>query len=274
MCLPLCRQELTMTPMCDATLLEVGHALFGDDFRLERRDVVDSTQEVVRAAAREGAAAGFCCVAAAQTAGRGRQGRTWTAAPGAALLCSLLLRCAESWAAGVPLAAGLAVRASVRDLGVEARVKWPNDVLVERRKLAGILTEVEGRAPAHPAGVAVVLGIGVNLRVEDAGTDVSFTSLHRLLDAAPTADAMLAGLMVNLMPRLRTLATAGIPGLREEWRRCAVGLGETVRAQTPVGEVTGVAEDLADDGALLVRTPGGTVRLLAGDVHLGTPPPR
>ena len=109
-----------------------------------------STQDVVLRAAQDGADEGFCCLAGEQTSGRGRQGREWVAPPGAALLASVLLRRSASVAPGIPFAAGLAlVDVLAADYGVTAGLKWPNDVLVDRRKLAGILGEVDqgGRAP-------------------------------------------------------------------------------------------------------------------------------
>ena len=163
-------------------LLVAGATAFpGFSFRWVSR--TPSTQDLVRAAARAGAAAGHLVAAGEQTAGRGRQGRRWEAPPGGALLASILLR-PRAGAEGVPLAAGLAVTDALARLGVEARLKWPNDVLAGGGKLAGILAEVEPAAPGP--GVAVVLGIGVNLRVDAFPEGVAGASLHRLLAHVPT----------------------------------------------------------------------------------------
>ena len=145
-----------------------------------------STQEVVLRAARDGAAEGFTCLAAEQTAGRGRQGRAWVAPAGSALLASVLLRRSPTVAAGIPFAAGLAlVDVLAAELGVAAGLKWPNDVLVDGRKLAGILCEVE---PAASKGelVAVALGIGVNLTVSGFPEGPEAVSLHTLVARPPT----------------------------------------------------------------------------------------
>jgi BirA family biotin operon repressor/biotin-[acetyl-CoA-carboxylase] ligase len=135
-------------------------------------------------------------------------------------------------------------------------------------KLAGILAEVEPAA-AGP-GTAVVLGIGVNLRVEEFPEGATGTSLHRLLAPAPppTAEELLTLLIPALAARLHALEREGLAALLDGWRARAVGLGGAVVAETPAGRVRGRAVDVDVDGALLLETAAGTVRLLAGDVHL------
>jgi BirA family biotin operon repressor/biotin-[acetyl-CoA-carboxylase] ligase len=246
-------------------LLVAGATAFpGFSFRWISR--TPSTQDLVRAAARAGAAAGHLVVADEQTAGRGRQGRRWEAPPGSALLASILLRPRVA-AEGVPLAAGLAVTDALAPLGVGARLKWPNDVIAGGGKLAGILVEVEPAATGP--GVAVVLGIGVNLRVEEFPEGVAGASLHRLLAPAPppSAEELLVALLPALGSRVRSLGGGGIAALLPDWRSRAIGLGGAVVAETPAGRVEGRAVDVDADGALLVETEAGVVRLLAGDAH-------
>ena len=229
-----------------------------------------STQDIVLQAARDGADEGFCCLAAEQTSGRGRQGREWIAAPGTALLASVLVRRSPSVAAGIPFAAGLAlVDVLGADHGVTARLKWPNDVLVDRRKLAGILCEVE---PGQPSGeeLALALGLGVNLHVDRFPDGIEAVSLHTLVEHAPAAEDLLISWSDALAPRIATLEGGGIGAILGDWRRCAVGLGEAVRVAGPAGVIDGVAVDVGDDGALLVEASGQTHRFLAGDVHLTT----
>ena len=233
---------------------------------------VGSTQDAVRAAARGGAAEGYCCVADEQTSGRGRQSRSWVAPAGAALLVSVLLCPSEQAAPGVPIAAGLAVVDALQAAyAVTARLKWPNDVLAGGAKLAGLLAEVEPAA-ARPGRVAVVLGLGLNLTVEEFPPGIAGASLHRLMAARPERDALLDAWLAALWSRLATLEAAGVAGLRDDWRRHAAGLGEPVEVNSPNGVLRGTAEDIDDDGALLVCTDSGTVRVLAGDVHLSPPP--
>jgi BirA family biotin operon repressor/biotin-[acetyl-CoA-carboxylase] ligase len=210
----------------------------------------DSTNERARELASAGAPHGALVTAAEQTAGRGRQGRTWTAPPGRALLLSLVLRVEQP--ALVPLAAGVATAETV---GHHARIKWPNDVLVEGRKVAGIL--VEGR----PQEGWAVLGIGLNVAIrpddfppelrDSAGTlgrepTELEPTLHRLLDAL---ERWLEADQDTVIAAWR--ARDALEGRRIEW---AEGAGKAV--------------GIDDAGRLLVGTSSGTVALDAGEVHL------
>lgn len=243
------------------------HAFPG--FELRCLASTTSTQDVVRRAARAGASPGFCCLAAAQSAGRGRQQRRWVAAPGAALLFSLLVRSAPGRVSGVPIAAGVAVRGGIAAVtGCDARVKWPNDILIGSRKLAGILCEVEPRAPGD--GIAVVIGVGINLTTASFPPGVAGVSLHELVASPPSARRLLAALLPEIASRLALLEGAGMAPLREEWMRHAAGIGARLTATSSAGSVTGVAQGLDDDGALVISGDHGTVRVLAGDVHINS----
>ena len=202
-----------------------------------------STNERARTLAEGGAPHGTLVTASEQTAGRGRQGRTWVTPPGTAIAASLILRTFDDL---LPLRAGLAVA----DLaGIEARVKWPNDVLLGDRKLAGILAEA--RAPDW-----VVLGIGVNVTSvppELAGTAAAL--------GRDDVEPALAELLAALERRLAQPADEVLHDLRA--RDALRG----ARVQWSGGEGTGAGID--DTGALLVATPGGeTISLSAGEVHL------
>lgn len=233
-----------------------------------------STQDLVLEAARAGADEGFCCVADEQTAGRGRQGRVWVAPAGSALLASVLLRRAPTVAVGIPFAAGLAVVDSlVTTCGVTAALKWPNDVLIDGRKLAGILSEVEPGS-SDAAKVAVVLGIGLNLSVVDFPAGVAGISLNAVCDRPPVADTILQAWWNALGVRIAALEAGGIAAITGDWRRNATGLTSPVTVQTATRTLEGTALDIADDGALLVDSGGQVHRVLAGDVHLGSRPVR
>jgi BirA family transcriptional regulator, biotin operon repressor / biotin---[acetyl-CoA-carboxylase] ligase len=210
-----------------------------------------STNDRARALAAAGAPHGTLVTAGEQTAGRGRQGRTWSAPPGRALLCSLVLRDYDPL---LPLRAGLAVA----DLaGDAARVKWPNDVLVDGRKVAGILVE------ARPQDGWAVLGIGVNVAVDLADLPPELRDRAGTLGRAPgELEAALTELLAALENRLAEPPAAALDALRAR---------DALRDR-PVrwadGEGTGAGID--DAGALLVRLPGGElVTLDAGEVHLG-----
>ena len=241
-------------------------------FSVERVARTTSTQDVVRRAARAGAPDGFCCLAGEQTAGRGRQGRRWQAPPGSSMLASVLVRLTAGAAPGVPFAAGLAMVDALASLcpGVDARLKWPNDVLAGGRKLAGLLAEVEP-ASGEPDELAVAVGAGLNLRVDHFPPGVDAVSLHRLTNNVPDADTLLDAWLPALDGRLIQLESEGLPGVLLDWKTRAAGLGRPVRAQAGSGVVEGIAADIADDGALLIVTGEATIRLLAGDVHLLDP---
>ncbi|HTE63919.1 MAG TPA: biotin--[acetyl-CoA-carboxylase] ligase [Solirubrobacteraceae bacterium] len=217
--------------------------------RLHLRET-PSTNDRARALAAGGAPHGALVTAGMQTAGRGRQGRTWAAPPGQALLLSLLLRDYDPL---LPLRAGLAVA----DLaGEQALVKWPNDVLVGGRKLAGILVE------ARPEEGWAVLGIGVNVAVDLAALPPEVRDRAATLGRSPVElESTLSELLVALERRLAEPPAACLAALR---------VRDALRDQ-PVrwaeGEGTGAGID--DTGALLVRLPGGTLQTLAaGEVHL------
>jgi BirA family transcriptional regulator, biotin operon repressor / biotin---[acetyl-CoA-carboxylase] ligase len=218
--------------------------------RLHLRET-SSTNDRARALAAAGAPHGALVTAGAQSAGRGRQGRTWAAPPGRALLMSLLLRDYDPL---LPLRAGLAVA----DLaGADALVKWPNDVLLGGRKLAGILVE------ARPQGGWAVLGVGVNVAVDVAELPPELRERAATLGRAPDAlEETLRELLDHLERRLAEPAADCLAALRAR---------DALRDR-PIrwagGEGTGAGID--DSGALLVRLPDGTVNTLdAGEVHLG-----
>jgi BirA family biotin operon repressor/biotin-[acetyl-CoA-carboxylase] ligase len=252
----------------DQAALEHAGRLAFPGFRLRALASTTSTQDLVRAAARAGAAPGFCCMADFQSGGRGRQDRAWIAPAGSALLFSILVSVGHPHLGGVSIAAGLAMRAAIAATsGCDGRLKWPNDIQVGGRKLAGILCEVEPAAPGD--GTAVVIGAGVNLAVPGFPEGVAGVSLHALAATPPSAARLLAAALPGLAERLAALEKAGMAPLRAEWMEHAAGIGATVTATSGAGTITGIAEGIDDDGALLVRGDTATVRVIAGDVHMG-----
>jgi BirA family biotin operon repressor/biotin-[acetyl-CoA-carboxylase] ligase len=214
--------------------------------------ITDSTNDRAKALAAAGAPHGTLVTAAEQQAGRGRQGRTWTAPAGRALLLSIVLR---DWPAILPLAAAVAVT----DLaGAQATIKWPNDVLLGGGKVAGIL--VEGR----PQEGWAVLGIGLNVAVRDADLPAELRGRAATLGLEPSAiEPLLAALLGALGARLAEDPAA----LLDAFRARDALLGRDVRWQHGAGVAAGV--DAA--GRLLVDLPGGTrAALEAGEVHLAT----
>jgi BirA family biotin operon repressor/biotin-[acetyl-CoA-carboxylase] ligase len=219
---------------------------------------VASTQTLARSWAEAGAAEGAVVLADHQTVGRGRRGRAWTAPPGTALLFSVVLRPplpVARWPE-IPLAAGCAVAEALEGAaGVAASLKWPNDVLVAGRKLAGILAEAVAGAPP-----LVVLGIGVNVsqRETDWPPDLAARAQSLAGLAAPvTRRELLTAVLARLNAWYAVLLDEGFEAVRIAWRQRGL-LGTRVRL--PAGE--GTAVDLAPRGELIVRRADGQTVLL------------
>ena len=215
---------------------------------------VDSTNLRARELALAGAPHGTTVTAAEQTAGRGRQGRTWTAPAGRALLVSVLLRDPPKL---LPLVAAVAVAETV---GAEAQIKWPNDVLLGGRKVAGIL--VEGR----PQEGWAVAGIGLNVALRDEDLPQELRGRATGMGLEPRdVEPVLARLLTRLDARVRDDGGA----LLEAWRARDALLGREISWSAG----SGVAEGVDEGGRLLVRTGDGVIALDAGEVHLGTVAP-
>lgn len=212
--------------------------------------LTDSTNERAKELAAAGAPHGTLVTADEQSAGRGRQGRVWSAPPRSAVLMSVVLRDLDEL---LPLTAAVAI---CEALPVEARIKWPNDVWIEGRKVAGIL--IEGR----PQESWAVLGIGLNVTTETFPSELAeiATSL-RLAGVETDAETVLPELLASLHHWLAAPADTVLAA----WRALDALRGERVRWSD--GE--GTADGIDDAGSLLVETGGGLVTLDAGEVHLG-----
>ena len=244
--------------------------------------VTGSTNADLLARAADGEAEGAVLAAEQQDAGRGRMGRAWVAPPRAALAFSVLLRpqdvppARRSW---LSLLAGVAAATSVRTAaGVDAQLKWPNDVLAGGAKLGGILAEA--------AGDAVVVGIGLNVstgpdELPPPGPGALAATSLRLSGAALSGsarldrEALLADLLAGFERWYRAwcqvMGDAERSGLHAAYTRLSATLGRRVRVERPGGQqVTGLATGLDPDGRLLVReSPDTEVAVAAGDVvHL------
>jgi BirA family biotin operon repressor/biotin-[acetyl-CoA-carboxylase] ligase len=229
-------------------------------FEIEYHDAIDSTNRRARELAAAGAA-DTAVLAAEQTGGRGRLEREWDS-PEGGLWTSLVLRpdLPPARVSLLTLAAAVAVTDAAREAGVDARIKWPNDVIVPGadgdRKLAGVLTELRGEADR--AAWAVV-GCGVNVNVDAADLPEGATSVR-----AAAGDVPLRAFCQRVFERFHELRSDP-DGIVEAWRERAATLGREVRVETGTGEVVGEAIDVTDAGALVVRTEGGERTVHAGD---------
>ncbi len=230
---------------------------------------VSSTMDVAHQLAGEGADEGLLIVAAEQTAGRGRAGRSWMSPPGG-LYLSLVLRPQRDPAEWPQLAlvAGLAAAQSVPKLSKKQKptIRWPNDVLVDGRKLAGILTEA--KVDAH-GNRYVVVGLGMNLttRAEDL-PDVA-TSLTQLLDEPPAIWQMAARFVTRFERAYCDWHADTFAAIRSELLPWISLFGQVVQITTPTDTFEAQATDLDEQGRLLVRLDSGIIRPVdVGDVTL------
>jgi BirA family biotin operon repressor/biotin-[acetyl-CoA-carboxylase] ligase len=234
--------------------------------RLITHDAIGSTNAEALRLAREGERGPLWIVARTQTAGRGRRGRTWVSEPGN-LYASLLLtdpaqpeRCPE-----LSFVAALALHDAIggRIPGLAARLvlKWPNDLLIDRNKFAGILVEGEG--------AAVAIGIGVNCvhhpdRTETPATDLASAGVRTSPDSlfAPLSGAMIARLA-------QWDRSAGFAAIRADWLTRAAGVGKPIRVKTGEAELAGQFDGIDEAGRLVLRLADGTMQAVAaGDVFL------
>lgn len=230
----------------------------------------DSTQRVARELARDGCEEGTCVVAEAQTAGRGRLGRSWHSPPGTNVYLSIVLRppLPPGRVPQLALVAGLAVADAVAGVpGLVPRLKWPNDVVLDGRKAAGILTEMEAEVErVHH----VVAGIGLNVNAAEfppelAGRATSLClGVGRLVDRAAVTGALLAA----FERRYERFIAEGFAPVRREWEERSWLGGKEVRVAAPEGEIRGRVLGLDEDGALRLETPSGERLVVGGEVTL------
>jgi BirA family transcriptional regulator, biotin operon repressor / biotin---[acetyl-CoA-carboxylase] ligase len=221
-----------------------------------------STQDLARSAANAGADQGWTVITDLQLEGRGRRGRAWVAAEGTALLFSTILHPPVDVLALLPLLAALSVAGGIEvATGVVAELKWPNDVLVNDLKLAGILLE-------HPGGAAVILGVGVNVNQLAVDLPSGATSLRALTGRPLDREPVLAAILNDLANAYDRADREGVAWIVPGWRSRSSMLGKPVAFERDGATIRGVAEDLGSNGALLVRLGDGTrVSVIAGEVE-------
>jgi BirA family biotin operon repressor/biotin-[acetyl-CoA-carboxylase] ligase len=228
-----------------------------------------STMDLAALMAQEGAAHGAVLVADEQTAGRGRRGTTWASPPGAGLYFSFVARpsASASTLSLLTLAAGVAVRDGIAtSTGLAPELKWPNDLLVGRRKLAGILAE--GHAIGTPEQ-AVIIGVGLNVLRASYPPDVRerATSIEDELGRPVDGGPLLAEILISLWDRLARLEQS--PGdILQSWRAASPN---AVGTRVEWEHRQGVTAGIDDGGALLVKTSSGIERIIAGELHWHLP---
>jgi BirA family biotin operon repressor/biotin-[acetyl-CoA-carboxylase] ligase len=252
----------------------LGHVLF-------TRAEVESTNDEVWDLAQQGADEGACVVADAQSQGRGRQGRGWHTAPGKGLALSVLLhaRCdpprgpSEASRYGTaPLVAGVALALAFDALGLEGRLKWPNDLLMGGRKVSGLLAE--GKRTADGVD-CVVLGLGVNVAqtAEDFPAELHALATSIALQGKSVAREYVAAAFLNALEPLWDEHQEGdARQALDLWRERAAFWGRPVTVDSPTGRIEGTAEGLDDRGGLVIApAKGPKVTVYAGDLHVSWP---
>ncbi len=259
----------------------LGPRAISAGYRLVAFDSIGSTNAEALSRAREGERGSIWFVTSEQTAGRGRRHRPWIA-PRGNLACSILetIDTSPAVAATLGFAAGLALEAALQKSSLEASLrtagsddmkislKWPNDVLAGRQKLAGILLEAEA-VPGE--GLAVVVGIGTNVVGAPEGTPTPATSL-RAIGVDIGAEELFATLS-DSWAEFRGLwdQGRGFGAIRRLWLERAAGLGEAVAVHTGGATVTGTFDTIDEAGCMIVRTSSGDrVPISAGDVYFGS----
>jgi BirA family transcriptional regulator, biotin operon repressor / biotin---[acetyl-CoA-carboxylase] ligase len=237
-------------------------------FNLQILDEVASTNTYLMQ--QKGIAHATCVAAHVQTHGKGRRGRTWVSQLGASLTFSLLWRfqCGAAALSGLSLGVGVALIRALKSLGVnDAQLKWPNDVLVDGKKLAGILIELQGDLEGPSAAV---IGVGFNLNLpKNMLASIDQPAIDLVTVKKIDQNILLGNLLKHLADVLSGFEAHGFIGLRDEWLRYHAYHNKSVRMLLPNGTaVQGVVQGVADDGILLVETALGLQRFSAGEISL------
>ena len=257
----LTRRGYKLAAPLDLLSLNVVRQCLGNDAArvdIDVLDTVDSTNsELARRSVNVALPSGTCIVTEIQTAGRGRRGRTWQSGLGTSLMFSLLWRFEKGAAqlGGLSLVVGLAIATALRNSGVvDAAVKWPNDILIDHKKLGGILIETQGDMLGP---TAAVIGIGINVNLPDQmkqAIDQPATDFLSHTTMPITRNALLAAILQALIPSLGKFNTLGFTAFRDEWlglhayHDCVVTVSQN-ESEPFAAMVSGVAYD----GSLLVK---------------------
>ncbi len=236
---------------------------------IEILPTIDSTNAYLLSKLREGLPSGHACFAEYQSAGRGRRGRKWFSPFGCNIFLSLSWRFTHDFAAleGLTLCIAIAVVRALRAYGIEGvEVKWPNDIFVEGKKLAGILVEMQ--AVAH-IETSVVVGVGLNVSMPEQSSehlDKPFVDVKEIVGQTPDRNR-LAGFLLNaLLDVLSGFNQSSFSGFKDEWIKLDMLAGRAVELLVGENVIKGVARGVDDRGALLVETDGGLKSFHSGEV--------
>lgn len=231
-----------------------------------------STQIIAHKRAKDGVPEGTVVVAEEQVEGRGRMGKFWYSPPQTGIWMSLILRPPIPLvdASHLTLVASVGVREAIqKETGLNIQIKWPNDLLVDGKKVCGILTELRGE---HDQIHYVIIGIGMNVNVNESEFPEELRDIGTSLAIEAGRMIHRASLMATILKELEqiyfTYLQEGFSVIRQKWECGAGMLGEVITARTAQGPVTGVAERINEQGALLVRTSSGIVPVYSAEIDL------
>jgi len=254
------------------TAIRAQLSAHGIPSRVEALDEVDSTSQYLLRTFGPEEPNGRVCLSESQSAGRGRRGRGWVATPYQNLVLSIAWRFefGPAATAGLSLAAGVAVLQALEEFGVQdAGLKWPNDILLDGRKLAGLLVDVRGEV-AGPSLVVLGLGLNVHLAVQDAALiDQPWAMLVERVSAPVDRNRLAVLVIIHLVEMFRVFERTGFETFRAAWERRHVFAGRPVRLLTSQDEVAGIVEGIDPQGGLRLRDASGRVQTFySGEVSL------
>lgn len=213
---------------------------------------------------------GAVCIAEAQTKGRGRRGRKWVSPYGASIYLSMLWRFESGYESisGLSLAVGLAVKRAIAKVGYDdAYLKWPNDIYVKNKKLAGVLIELEGQ---FDGVTEVVIGIGLNINLPDGDLDIDqdYIDLQSVMDGYVDRNEICAALIDELWSMLMTFENDGMSPLVQEWKNADLYRDKPIVLLVGKEKINGICRGINESGALLLETTSGIKTFHGGEVSV------
>lgn len=231
-------------------------------------------------------ASGYCCLAEAQTAGRGRRGKTWVSPFGSSLYFSMLWHFDEGYQAmaGLSLMIGVVVNRTLRELNINAcKLKWPNDIYYNMQKLAGILIEIEGQAGGEVTAI-IGIGININLPANVQGIDQAFTDLHSVVEQTGNSgnennkqkkseqvfgrNKLAASLIKNLWQAIPEFELHGLQAFKSEWEAADLYYDQAIKLICGDRTSEGISKGIDNNGALLVQTNAGIKTYHGGEISV------
>ena len=229
---------------------------------------IDSTNTYARELAEKNSVSGLVILAEQQTGGRGRRGKSWVSPFAANIYLSIVWDFEQGAEAleGLSLAVGVAVRRALIAHGVQGvKLKWPNDIYVEQKKLGGILLEMIGDPAGH---CSVVIGVGLNVSMpvsQASAIDQDWTDVAtELQDKLPARNKLAAELISEILPLLSTFQAQGFAAYRDEWQAADAFYGQTALISTPKQSIAGIVKGVDINGALRLELDGGNIESFIG----------